>query len=281
MARQGAGQDWARYATADGRGVELLHAHYVQHVYERHTHDTYAIGVTEEGVQAFNCRGASHASTTGTIMAFNPAEPHDGRAATPDGFTYRMLYIDPARVEAILDDACGKAVDLPFFRSPLIRDTRSARLVHAAHKAFAEPALTLERDALLMRFVVELATRHGDGGHRVAQAGAPHGALCEARDFLHANFAAEVSAEDLARISGISQFHLSRQFSSTFGLPPHAYQLQLRLREAKRLLAEGTAPADVAATVGFADQSHLSRRFKGTFGITPGQFARAARNGSI
>ena len=48
-------------AAAGAFGVELLHAHFVRHVYERHSHEGYAIGVTEAGVQAFHCRGALHA----------------------------------------------------------------------------------------------------------------------------------------------------------------------------------------------------------------------------
>ena len=75
----------------------------------------------------------------------------------------------------------------------------------------------------------------------------------------------------------MSRFHLCRAFARTYGLPPHAYQLQLRLAEAKRQLAAGRPPAEVAAAIGFADQSHLTKRFKGAFGITPGQFATASR----
>src|SRR5947207_2272996 len=57
MARPMPRSDWARYAVCAERGVELLHAHYTTHVYDRHSHDAYVFGVTLEGVQAFNCRG--------------------------------------------------------------------------------------------------------------------------------------------------------------------------------------------------------------------------------
>ena len=107
--------DWAEFAAARAFGVELLRAHFVRHVYERHSHEGYAIGVTEGGVQAFTCRGASHASTTGTVMAFNPDEPHDGRAGIPEGFTYRMLYIAPEPMRRVLEDVRdGRPAALPF-----------------------------------------------------------------------------------------------------------------------------------------------------------------------
>ena len=66
-----------------------------------------------------------------------------------------------------------------------------------------------------------------------------------------------------------------RAFRKEVGLSPHAYLNQLRLLEARRLIAQGRAPADVATQVGFYDQSHLIRHFKRVYGITPGQYAAA------
>src|SRR5690242_5849495 len=96
--------EWTRYAVAADRRVECLHAHYAGHVYDRHSHDGYAIGVTESGVQTFTCRGGAHASTPGMVMAFNPEEPHDGQSGIAEGFTYRMIYIRPDVIRDVLDD---------------------------------------------------------------------------------------------------------------------------------------------------------------------------------
>jgi AraC-like DNA-binding protein len=278
MALESPAPEWVKFAAADGGGVELLHAHYTRHVYERHTHEGYAIGVTEEGVQAFNCRGRRHASTAGLIMAFNPDEPHDGHAPTPEGFTYRMLYLAPGVVESALEDACGRRVVLPFFPVPLIRDTAVAHLVAGAHRALSERFPTLEREARVREMIVALATRHA--GHRVRRTRGNERAVRRVRELLHASLADDLSSDDLARAAGISRFHLSRLFRDACGLPPHAYHMQLRLTEAKRLLAAGERPPEVAASLGFVDQSHLSKRFKGAFGITPGAFARAAAIGN-
>jgi AraC-like DNA-binding protein len=280
MARRPQQSDWANYAAAGAFGVELLHAHFERHVYERHSHEGYAIGVTETGVQAFHCRGALHASTTGTVMAFNPDEAHDGHAGIPEGFTYRMLYLPAETVRAVLADARdGRPAELPFARAPLIRDRVLARSVEALHCALSERAPALESEALLRETCLRFAVCHADAPF--ASAGTVHrpslAALRRARDFLHASLAEDVTTDDLAGIAGMSRFHLCRAFARAYGLPPHAYQLQLRLAEAKRQLAAARPPAEVAAAIGFADQSHLTKRFKGAFGITPGQFAAARR----
>jgi AraC-like DNA-binding protein len=57
------------------------------------------------------------------------------------------------------------------------------------------------------------------------------------------------------------------------GVPPHAYQIQLRIARARHLLALGMPPSAVAAEVGFHDQSHFIRHFKRVLHVTPGEFA--------
>jgi AraC-like DNA-binding protein len=57
-------------------------------------------------------------------------------------------------------------------------------------------------------------------------------------------------------------------------LPPHAFQLQLRVDRAKTLLARGLDIAAVAQRTGFADQSHFTRVFRRSVGVTPGRFPR-------
>jgi AraC-like DNA-binding protein len=272
-------EDWSSYAVRSDRGLELLHAHFTTHVYDRHSHDAYVFGVTLEGVQAFHCRGAAHASAAGQIMAFNPDDPHDGHAGSPDGFTYRMLYVAPGAVGGLLEDAFERRVESPLFVSPVIEDAPLARLIAAAHRAFAEDAPALEQDSVFAEAMIGLARRHGSHSPAVARSLRNDRAVARARDYLHQRFETNISADELARIAGMSRFHLSRLFARAHGLPPHDYLMRLRLAEAKRLLARGEKPAEVAAAIGLVDQSHLNKRFRRAFGITPGQFRRAASSG--
>jgi len=84
-----------------------------------------------------------------------------------------------------------------------------------------------------------------------------------------------VDLETLAQRAGLSRFQALRAFKQRYGLPPHAYQLCLRMSHARRLLMEGLPAADVALRCGFADQSHFIRHFKRLNGVTPMQYARA------
>jgi len=95
------------------------------------------------------------------------------------------------------------------------------------------------------------------------------------RACLHFNPSASMDLEHLARETRLSRFQVLRVFKQKYGLPPHAYQLRVRIGQAQRALRAGLPPADVAADQGFVDQSHFSRHFKQLVGVTPVAYVRA------
>lgn len=85
-------------------------------------------------------------------------------------------------------------------------------------------------------------------------------------------------AFDLQTLSehlGTSRFSALRAFKRHFGLPPHTYQIHLRIAQALPCLRAGHSPARVAIDCGFFDQSHFTRHFKRVIGTTPAQYARS------
>jgi hypothetical protein len=84
-------------------GLERLQAWFHGYAYDWHRHDTYAVGVTLEGVQTFDCHRATYNSLPGQVIVLHPDEPHNGRAGLVTGFGYRMLYIEPSRIREALD----------------------------------------------------------------------------------------------------------------------------------------------------------------------------------
>ena len=94
-----------------------------------------------------------------------------------------------------------------------------------------------------------------------------------ARDHLAEQWDQPVSLATLSSVAGLSRFELVRRFRAQTGLPPHAFQTNLRIARARALLAAGEPAAAVAATCGFADQAHLTRVFKRAVGITPARYA--------
>jgi AraC-like DNA-binding protein len=124
---------------------------------------------------------------------------------------------------------------------------------------------------------VRLAFAHTEETRPEAKSGYNHEAIQRARAYLHEHFNESVSLDELSAIAGLSPFHLVRSFTRRFGLPPHAYQIHVRVERARALLTTGMPPVQVASSVGFADQSHFTRHFRRINNVTPANYARAFR----
>lgn len=266
--------DWAHYWRAPGRELEAMHAHFEQHVYHRHSHETYSFGVTELGAQSFTCRGATRVSAAGMVMAFNPDEPHDGHATTDLGFTYKIVHIGTSLVADVLADVTERPTGLPLFVEPVMNDEVLAGALRSLHNALSSDT-QLAQDEALTATVEALVRRGADRSVDPRRARSVPAGVSRVRDFLHSAYATDIPATDLAAIAGCSRFALHRAFTATYGMPPSDYQRQLRLRAARKHLITGKPPAETAIEVGFADQSHLTRWFRRCYGLTPGVYARA------
>ncbi|MFC6066316.1 AraC family transcriptional regulator [Streptomyces ochraceiscleroticus] len=282
----GAGGSWVRYWRDGTRPVEAMHARFRDHVYPLHSHDTYSFGITDAGAQRFRCRGAAHTSGAGMVMAFNPEDVHDGRAAAELGYHYRIVHLGPSVVRDVLADATdGRSGALPLFPHPVLTDPALAYALTRLHAALAGTTDPLVRDERLTAAVTALARRAATASASAALAArtptdrARRQAARRARDLLQEAYLEAVPAERLAAAAGCSRFALYRAFRAEYGLAPSDYQRQLRLRRARSLLRAGTTPADAAAATGFADQAHFSRWFQRVYGVTPGVFRSAPLDG--
>lgn len=271
--------NWIDLSQDADTGIETLRAHFEGHAYDPHWHDSYLVGVTEQGVQQFNCRRMRHDSVPGQVFLLEPGELHDGNAPTVDGFTYRMLYLDPQWLEreiaSVFEEA--PAHHQLSFASTLASDPRLALATSHAFQSLHHGELRIVRqsalDQLLERLTGQLywRMRYRDDP-RLPQV------AHKAREYLHAHLHQDVGMHELAQACGVDRFRLSRAFKSAFGLPPHAYLVQLRLARARYLLAKGDQPADVAMALGFADQSHLGRWFMRAYGLTPAAYRKRCTN---
>ncbi|MFJ7265651.1 helix-turn-helix domain-containing protein [Streptomyces sp. NPDC099050] len=82
-------------------------------------------------------------------------------------------------------------------------------------------------------------------------------------------------ARSLTRVSaatGWSARTVRARFREQVGLSPKAMARVFRLQHALRMLAAGTAAAQVAAVCGYHDQAHLSREVKAMTGLPPSRF---------
>jgi AraC-like DNA-binding protein len=262
--------DFVRLARDPSSGVEAIHARFAAHAYDLHCHDDWLVGVTDGGVQDFFCRGARRRSTTGRVILIEPQEAHDGEAGSDEGFAYHMLYLPRAWLAAALG---GAREDRLGFRSTLIDDWSLGTAIRRACAAVSGRGGRLARDAALDGVVARLRPHLGHAGGALGGRDMP--VARRARERLLDALEDDIGADALARAAGAAdRFQLARAFRTAYGTSPHAFLVQMRLIEARRLLAAGEPPAVVATTCGFADQSHLGRWFRRAFGMTPAAYRR-------
>lgn len=281
MAHETTADHWLRACRDPETGIEGVRAHFSGHAYDLHDHDDMLIGYTEQGVQRFRCHRALHTSVPGRAILIEPHALHDGHAPEAGGFTYAMLYLPQRWVERAarrLGIAGLSGVEAAFGRT-LVDDAALAATIRAAFLALEGREGRLARDQALDRMLAYL-------GAQVRAAppaqGAPALALApeiaRVRDYLHARMDTDIGLDELAAVAGVDRFRLTRRFARAFGMSPHAYLVRLRLRVARRLLAAGRSPAQVAAETGFADQSHLGRWFRRAYRMTPAAYRRLCTN---
>jgi AraC-like DNA-binding protein len=268
----GGGADWVRQ-TAAIAGVELFEARLRRFAYRRHRHDTYAISLTDSGVQAFAYRGAGHASTPGQVVVLHPDEAHDGRAGTAAGFRYRQLYVEPAAIAAAVRALTGRAGALPFARQPVLTSPLLADAIAAAFRQEREP---LASDDIVVRVAAGLIA----ADPTIRRAPLPRHvdlrAIDRACQVLDAATSRVVRSGELETVTGLTRYELARQFRAVVGTSPYRYSVMRRLAAARAAIARGRPVVDVALETGFADQAHFTRRFAAAFGLTPGQYRTLA-----
>jgi AraC-like DNA-binding protein len=267
--------DWLR-STTIFPGVELFEAWFRGSAYRRHRHDTYAIGVTETGLQAFAYRGATHRSVPGQVVVLHPDEAHDGRAGSEAGFGYRQLYVEPSLILAALRELCGEGAALPFAREPVTVNETLAGAIRGAFEGHADP---LAGDELVLRLAEGLLEADSGIGRTSTLTRLDLAAVERARQLLDAETFRVVRSDELEAASGLTRFDLARQFRAVVGASPYRYSIMRRLEAARSQIGRQAPLVDTALNAGFADQAHFTRMFTARYGITPGHYRELRSRG--
>ena len=246
-----------RYGAVPGvAGLETLEAHDLRLQYDRHFHDTYAFGIVLRGVERCRVGRDLNFYEPGSVPMFNPGEVHDGGPAIPEGWSYRMVYVDPKLVPG------ERAFPVQVRRDDLAKH-RALELfdaVDSGSELGIEETLALALETLL---------------GRKPENGKPSESLKQVKDRIDEQCSGSLRLRDLSMLAGVSPTRLLRAFAAAYGLSPHRYQQSRRIAHARKFIVAGMPLAAVATACGYADQSHLNRWFLRIHGTTPGCFRRA------
>ncbi|MFG3691070.1 AraC family transcriptional regulator N-terminal domain-containing protein [Micromonospora sp. NPDC047740] len=195
------------------------------------------------------------------------------------------LLLQPATVaELLLQAAPG---DLP----PLTGGTPSGMVVSDVPDELGDAVIRLLRlldrprditvlAPLIKREILWLLLT-GEQGTAVRQLGLADSSLshiARAVRWIRDHYAQSFRVEELARLAGMSVSAFYRNFQAVTAMSPIQFQKQIRLQEARLLLA--THPNDITGVgtrVGYESPSQFSREYRRQFGAPPSQDAARLR----
>jgi AraC family transcriptional regulator len=88
--------------------------------------------------------------------------------------------------------------------------------------------------------------------------------------YIDSHFAGAITLEEIAKVSGVSRFYLSRAFGEATGRSVMRYVRGRRLTDAARSLSAGASDIlSVALEAGYGSHEAFTRAFRDQFGLTP------------
>ena len=93
------------------------------------------------------------------------------------------------------------------------------------------------------------------------------------QEYVRTHYMQEISMQDAARAMNYSDSYFCKLFKQCFDQNFTTYLTDVRIREAKRLLADqGMSVRDVGLNVGYGDSRYFSRVFKRMTGMLPSEY---------
>jgi AraC-like DNA-binding protein len=251
-------------------GVELLGAANNSRVWSMF-HERYCICGCSVAATSWTYRGKQQFTGDNSIGLMEPGETHRvTKSLRPSHFN--AFFVEQDTVSDFAREAGLPGVQ--HFRTAQISDPVLFAALARAATSIQDAESPLDQQVKFFEFL-SLTLGYAENGRSAAAIPHAHSAIRRARDLLQSRFNEPVTLAELSEVAHLSRFHLVRSFTREMGLPPHAYQLHVRIERARQLLSKGLPAGQVASAVGFSDQSHFTRHFKRAMRISPSEYARA------
>ncbi|QSE75044.1 AraC family transcriptional regulator [Aeromonas media] len=269
MSRAEAGAD--RHSFWHDPALPFIEARAVQdgrHVcYDKHSHPHFSIGAITGGHSHYLNQRSLQEVGPGSLVLMNPEEVHACNPIADQPWSYLMFYLDTDWLRSQQEEA-GLGSEFRPFDMTASRDPLLYQGLRHLHHQLIEAPDPLAREVACHLFSRQLLARLTPA--RWDDRPPQH--LQRAAELMQDDSASPLSLSQLSAVAGLTPSHFVCAFSHHYGMTPHAYLLDRRIRHARSLLRQGQPLAEVALASGFADQAHFQRQFKRRVAATPGQY---------
>ena len=267
-----------KYCIADFSGKNIsIKRKSVNEDFRLHWHECCEIEFILSGRGSQVLNGTEYPLEPGTLYMLTPADCHSVHVDEPleiAGIMFEDKMISRAVYERVLTletlglnlttSLEGKSLNAVggFFDALLYENTIIAE--DTSENEFGDLYVSHLIDCIL----VELLRQCGEAAHGIDKS--PIGTAIL---YLHSHYTETVTLDTLAALTHLSRNYFSELFSSSTGRTFKSYLIELRLRQACRLLANtDMSVTDVCYASGFDSFSNFMRTFKSRHKVTPLKF---------
>jgi AraC family transcriptional regulator len=248
--------------------------------------DAFEVVVPRHGAFEWDMGGERLLADAGSATFLHPAEPYRVRHPLGGGDSGAVFRTTRRALAALVARHDPAAAERDVARVPVRQVALDGpayllqRLAVRAARGRSPDVLEAEERALVfLEAVIERAfqRRDADGGRPVDRT------RRRAREYavfvgevVAARYREPLTLGEVARVVGVSPYHLSRLVTSATGVPIYRMVLRRRLREALELVLETREGLSrIALAVGFGSHSHFTDAFRREFGLSPQALRRA------
>ena len=256
---------------------------------ELHYHDHYEIFFSLSGNLRYTIEGQSFHLEVGSMLIIPPYEFHrldeqmDGHAERI-GLRFDAKILNELSVENCDLSMCFDKYSPKFKYLLQLSESQKRELYYLLQGLINEQdnqafGKALAAKSLLTQFLIILNRTAIENEDIVDYSDDPSSHLVrQVLDYMELHYSEDISLEQLENKFFVSRHKITQQFTKLVGYPPYRYLLNLRLRNAQRLLKKGENPQQVATNCGFTDYSNFYRRFKTSYGCSPREFLQQYDN---
>jgi AraC-like DNA-binding protein len=248
--------------------VELRSARHSNSCYSSHSHDEFSFGVVDQGSAHYKNLQQFYSIHPGTTVTINPGDAHSCNAQQVQ-WSYRMLFVDTQWVGELQREIhLHNQQDFMPFEQHLLESTTRYNRFSCLYDCLLNDPSALKAEEMLIEYLVEIFDSP------LKQPNLQVDKISLVRELIMDKLGANLSLANFCHLANLSPYHLIRSFKHRYGQSPHAYQLDQRIKHAKKRLQAGDSLVHTAHALGFADQSHFQRNFKKRTALTPRQYQR-------
>lgn len=264
------------------------------HNYPLHWHEEFEIIYIAEGEGTISVQSHRYQCNAGDIVIIPPQLIHDIRQNQNKSMLYFNILFKFSLLEQNENSICYEKYFQPYRTGSVPKElyfppenALNKKIAPHIHELIARRKEKYTTDELMIKshlyaVLFELNTSLFPQSKQEKSTYTSFSRLKSALSFIQNNFQSELSVQQAAALSNLSESHFMKTFKKLTGMSLIQYVNSVRLEHAERLLqSTDKTISETCAECGFHSVSYFIRAFKKKYGRTPGELRKTTEHFNV